>query len=95
MIGKDALIKAIRIASGGGGVTPPDPLDLRLHWDVDDSDLEFATYPLDSVVASNVEVKIPEYVDSVVASNVEVKMPEYVDIVLASNVEVIGGSKIP
>lgn len=40
MIGKDALIQAIRIASGGGGGVV-DPDDLRLHWNVDDSDLVY------------------------------------------------------
>lgn len=60
MIGKDALIKAIRIASGGGGTTP-DPADLRLHWDVDDSDLAFVVDGNQGGLATDIAVNMSEY----------------------------------
>lgn len=93
MIGKNALIKAIRIASGGGG-TPPDPADLRLHWNIDDSDLAYGTVEyFDSMLVSGNLNHTEFYTDGMVVSGNMNHTEFYTDGMLLMG-EFSGGSMV-
>jgi hypothetical protein len=94
MIGKDALIKAIRIASGGGGTTP-DPADLRLHWDIDDSDLTIGTIEFEDGITNVMEMTVPQFESTGATQVMEMTVPQFESTGVTQVMEFIDGVKNP